>query len=700
MPRAAADEKKEDAPLTITLPAPLTHPFIAATPAELERLRAAYRAGAGDAYNAVAGMVKQADGFLAQPPNFPARGGQHERWYRCEKCQLSLGTSKEGKHVCPKCKAEYTGSPFDDVIFLRQHNRNFDQMRTAAWAYALTGERRYADYAAALLRGYAERYEKYEYHSTVSPDLGPTNLPYHLVSGGKVFSQTLDEAVTLCQDVAPAYDLIAASGALDAAGLAQVRDHLIRPMLKTVDGYKMGKVNWQTWHNAGMLWGGAVLGDEALVRKAISDSGNGFLFQLGTSLSADGAWYEDSWAYHFYALDALVIAAEGARRIGVNLWGDERLRRAFTLPAHYAMADGTLPRFGDSHSVSARGRGDHAELAYAATQDPALVAYLPGKPAWATVLVGRDPAAAGAAAPPPLTSEVFKASGHALLRASGPAGLTAAFTFAPYGGFHAHLDKLSFVLYGYGRELAVDPGRGQTYHMTVHKEWNRGTVGHNTVVVDGQPQKGTGGTLEAFRTNADYTAVLARCDGAYGGVLHRRLLVLSPRYLVVFDQLASEKTHTYDWLYHNHGSAPETDVALTPADFSGKRDGYQFMANVRAGASDAAVRVRFPQAKLTTHLLVAAAPATGVTAGDGPIQAITQRAQFAMLTRKGKDLLFAAVVEPVPEKEPPAVTAVAVEAKDGHFRLRVSDGDAPLDIYLDPKAASVKLMRGETALLE
>mgnify|MGYP002390824159 CR=1 FL=1 len=48
------------------------------------------------------------------------------------------------------------------------------------------------------------------------------------------------------------------------------------------------------------------------------------------------------------ALRALVETAEAARRLGMDLWADPRLRSTFTLPARYLMPDGTLPRFGDS----------------------------------------------------------------------------------------------------------------------------------------------------------------------------------------------------------------------------------------------------------------------------------------------------------------------------------------------------------------
>ncbi|HRR79697.1 MAG TPA: heparinase II/III family protein [Planctomycetota bacterium] len=634
----------------IALPKTLKHPVIAATPEELSRLRAALKA-AGPAHDAVAGVVRQADAALANPIAFPPRGGQHNQWYQCDKCQLALKTLDDTHHECPRCKTVYSGEPYDDVVYEHQHYANIRNASNAAWAYALTGEKRYADFAAKVLLGYAERYLQYPYHSASrSPS------PWTIISGGRLFEQTLNEAASLASDIAPACDLI--WDALSDADRAAIRDGLLIPMLKNMDKHKAGKGNWQTWHNAGMIAGGAVLGDLAWVEKAIAQPHNGFVEQMKVSVSDEGMWYENSWGYHFYTLHAMTLIAEYARRLGIDLWSHPTLRKMYTLPVHYTMPDGSLPRWGDDVHASARGAGWLMEYAYAATKDPDLLPLLAQSPTWQSVMLARDPSTK--AEPPLLTSKVFPSAGHAILRTKGEAGLAAALTFGPYGGYHGHLDKLSFVLFGHREELGVDPGRAasQAYRLPIHRNWYKPTLSHNAVLVDKQPQRPAEGKLELFTANDEYAAVAASCDTAYPGVTHKRLLVLTPTYLLILDQLASDKPRRFDWVYHNRATAIECDAAKEPGKAPDGFLGMEYVQNIRAGATDGSIRAQFPGKTVTTHLTMAAAPGAEVLVGDGPCASVLDRVPMIAVTQQGASAMFAAVIEPVLSGRKPGVTTV------------------------------------------
>jgi hypothetical protein len=99
---------------------------------------------------------------------------------------------------------------------------------------------------------------------------------------------------------------------------------------------------------------------------------------------------------------------------------------------------------------------------------------------------------------------------------------------------HGHADALSFVLYGGGRPLIVDPGV-YTYEEGSWRDYFRSTGVHNTISVDGQDQCVFWG---AFRVAHPYGARLVEWSdnhltGAHDGygrlarpVHHRRTLSL------------------------------------------------------------------------------------------------------------------------------------------------------------------------------
>ncbi len=657
-------------PPAITVPRIPSHPAIACSHAELQRLRTAYH-GSGPAHDAIASIVATADRALRQPVHFPPRGGQHNQWYQCDKCQIALQTIDATHHRCPRCKTVYSGEPYDDVVFSRVHGRNLQNMLEAAWGYAITGKPEYARYAREVLLGYAARYRKYPYHSASRSLIGWASR-----SGGHLYEQTLTEASAFVRTIAPAYDLIHDWSGLTAADHDQIRSGLLLPILQNIDRNHAGKSNWQTWHNAAFIWGGALLGDAAWVRKAITDPRNGFVFQMNTSVTADGMWFENSWGYHFYTLSAMVQIAEVARHLDMDLWSHPALKKMFTVAFQYVMPNGRFPRFGDDVNTSIDSMSGVLEYAYHAYGDPAMRPYLTVRPTRASVMFGRP--VIHAASPPRLGSHVFHAAGHAILRTDGQPNLAAAMTFGPYGGFHGHLDKLSFVFFGYKQELAYDPGRArsQAYRLPIHRDWYKATLGHNTVLVDQKSQKPAAGHLDFFAANDHCAAVVASCTDAYPGVCQHRLLYMTRTYLLVVDQLDSDTRHRFDWTYHHRAAriqcaAADQSVAALGADYAGQ----EYVAHIEQGRTDAPVHAAFVDKNVTTYLTAAAAPATTVYTGDGVGASVVDRVPMIMLTRHARNTHYATVLEPVSMESGPEVTGVELHTQNGTLSVVVHRGN-------------------------
>jgi rubrerythrin len=320
-------------------------PVIAATATELSHLKAAW-ASNGPEHDILAKRFRRADDAIAKGLSFPPEGGQHNQWYQCDSCQRGLVTIDAHHHKCPICGRIYSGFPYDNVLYNHRHGENIARAEDAAWAWAVTGERKYSDFAAAVLTGYAERYLKYPMlhtsvnDKTVDVEAGK-NTKY--ITAGHLQSQTLDEA-NLMIPVTISYDLIYNSPSLAGQQKSDIENNFIRAMAECVNVYKSDKSNWQTWHNAALLYAGAVIGDENMIRQALTDKENGFTAQMKISIMPEGMWYENSWGYHYYTLSAMTRIAEGTRRLGFNVYNFPPLKKMYLIAFDYLMADGSLPR--------------------------------------------------------------------------------------------------------------------------------------------------------------------------------------------------------------------------------------------------------------------------------------------------------------------------------------------------------------------
>ncbi|MBL8992448.1 MAG: heparinase II/III family protein, partial [Spirochaetia bacterium] len=347
--------------------------------------------------------------------------------------------------------------------------------------------------------------------------------------------------------------------------------------------------------------------------------------------------------------------------------------KMFFLPASYAMPDGLLPRFGDDPGTSARSYGPTMEAAYNAYLDPVLLRLLPQTNQWSSVFYGRNPEQA--AGDLPEKSELFRDSGHAILRAGGEKKLTSVFKFSRYGGFHDHFDKLSFVFYGCGAELGVDPGRAksQAYNLPIHTDWYKATLGHNAVLVNQKPQAAGDGELSLFAEVNGFALTEARLTAGFQAVSQRRLLFQSPEYLLVLDRLEAldDAPRTFDWVYHGTGESFDIQGLSTGAGWK-DYPGMEYVQDIRTGESSAGVRGTFTSTKAVTHLLMDAQSPTQILAGNGPLSSVNERVPLIIARRTGRSQIFLAALEPTPNGASPDLTALAWKKSGDDLVLEVT----------------------------
>ncbi|MBL8230105.1 MAG: heparinase II/III family protein [Bryobacterales bacterium] len=608
--------------------------------------------------------------FGLDTPAIPPEGGQWWHHYVCPVHGVRLAYSPPNTHRCPIDSRQFTGWPYDQVVYYERHGMLGTTARDLGLAYQLTGRIQYAQGAAAILKEYAAKYPTYALH-----DINNRTAR----SGARMGAQTLDESIWLIA-IAWAYDLIRNSGALTAEDQRTIERDLIRASAATVRGNDMNISNWQSWHNAGMAAAGFTLNDADLIRHAI-DGPSGFRFQMQRSVVDEGFWYEGAWGYHFYALDALTQTAEMATRNGIDLWTQEPvLTSLFRTPMRLMFPDGSLPMFNDTGALNLFSQSNLYETAYRRAPDPSFLSILNrGR--------GRGALLWGAEELPPVSnasgqaqkSEIFESAGFAVLRTPS-SDHTVMMKFGPHGGGHGHYDKLGIISYANGGPMAHDPGT-QAYAAPTHATWDKTTVAHNTMVVDEQQQREAAGKLLWWQVGEGFSAVSADAGPAYPQARLTRTLVNTGRYLLDISEATAtdSASHTFDWVYHNPGTV-KTDLALAPWNEFGRANGYQHLTGNRGATVNEPWKLTFdgtPTAPITYGTIWASTAEVRAKFEISTAQAFRGQASARAayeFSGAGYLLLTTPLLTGVPQEKPAALRMQVYGDGSGHrLTLRLHD---------------------------
>jgi hypothetical protein len=176
------------------------------------------------------------------------------------------------------------------------------------------------------------------------------------------------------------------------------------------------------------------------------------------------------------------------------------------------------------------------------------------------------------------TARVFPSTETAVMRSDWGDGAT--FLGVHTGGTvvpHSHLDIGTFTLIGRGERLIDDAGKWPYDHAAGFFDnsgprWDyeaNDTVGHNTVLVDGQGQvfaEGCEGRIVASEEGEDALTLIADVTDAYDGRLARfvrYVAFLKPDVVVVVDDLVANDASEFSWLLHTGGEATLNDTDWT-----------------------------------------------------------------------------------------------------------------------------------------
>lgn len=586
--------------------------------------------------------------------------------------------------------------------------------------YALTGERAYAEKAVKVLRRVAQVYPGY-----VPSDWTRFYLDYSNLQSGKLSGWKLHDAGTFLQ-LGTCYDLIYNSGCLTDADKTLIENGAFREALRlfTATSPQGCCINDGPSAMACGALLGVILGDHDAIKWAISPP-DGFVGFVHKYFFRDGFWKDGSFSYSGMTLGPLYATPEilqgysdpptykGADRYDrLDLRTDPILRKVYTAPLRVLRPDGTGPTISDS-TLNAHYQKQHAETNafwYPSERSQAILAHVFGgkydEDGSEYALFRRPPdASLKGVAPLDLSADslVEPGVGWGILRSGrGPDTAAVYLKYGVYGSGHGHPDKLNLDFYDNRTELITDLGYLGAGHGNT--AWNRCTLAHNTVMIDGQAQLAEDGELLAFAAGDGIQSIVGKGPAVYPqATRYERSVVLvdhgvGRRYLVDVFRVAGGKQH--DYVIHGAGptfTRPDGQWAPLEGELVTKEasGGGKWLSGIEQAVAtgDAAAEWREGADGVRVDLL--GQPETSLIHAIGPglrdrYDPWGKRDLHLLLARRaGPTNTYVAVIQAVRGATAPfRVAAAEVQSEHGDVRAVRVTGDNFEDLIVIGEAAS------------
>lgn len=416
-----------------------------------------------------------------------------------------------------------------------------EMMLRSARLYHLTGEKKYAEWSASQLDFYAEHYMEW--------------TPQRKDQGARLYWQSLD---------------VATSGFLyintvrlieDAISLTRKQfwwDHFFKPEADILnDGFHQIH-NIATWHRTSVAAFALVYHNEALWHQVI-DGQYGLREQIARGITDDFLWYEQSFHYNEYVVEALNDLYEIAglykrsSELASELVKSENLMLS---PIYLRFPNGTVPNPADGTGIETAPHDTFLASTYRVFPTTLGLETAQKQYNWNTLI---DPPQHS---PRPYTLPEVKslnmqASNMAMIR-KGPWQI-----YLHYGQLtasHSQAEALNYSVFYGNDDITHDPGT-TGYGSPYYKEYYTQGLNHNIPLIDGKgeipPKKG-----QLLRFSAEHGNMTALQPNYRPDAIAGRTLAIQGNNLVDIAQIKSRdgSIHALGLAFHIEGKAalPET----------------------------------------------------------------------------------------------------------------------------------------------
>ena len=472
-------------------------------------------------------------------------------------------------------RGDYAGT--ENYVFHRRYVCRKGLIKTAAFAYTLTKEEKYAKKLATFLLRLSDSERGYPY-----TEKGASHGP---VKEGLLF-----------QKAAVAYDAIHNSSVLTQKKHAQIQNTFRLFLEKAADKYTRNSMgNHTVSHITGAVMVSMVLKDFNYLKRFIDGPG-GIVDQIVNGVLDDGWYFETDTGYHMLVAEWFARVAFVLKPLGVDLFEyqiplDQRVEKAEAgrgragesyrdyrsirdmFDSMIRMSNYQAVVFANNKSGETKIGGAAFELAYYLSRESAY--------AWAINQherqghsSGNEESSAGGRGMysllygipelptvPDLRQNTATAhnAGLYVLRSPGRKGREEIQAVLKSGfklGGREHQDDASLLsLMRYGRSF-YNPRVGNVDRRI----WKRRSASHNMVIVNQGNQSGQNGAENLLHHNGElFTAAAAETHVTWDGlpVRQRRLIIVTDDYVIIGDHVkvleGRNEDHEFDWLIHPVG---------------------------------------------------------------------------------------------------------------------------------------------------
>lgn len=493
-------------------------------------------------------------------------------------------------HRCPICGKEYTGIKYDQCWRYTYRYNLMASLPKAALLYRVTKDRKYISYIERILNFYKESYLKFKLQAKGKV---VEDLTIDVGGASRIMPQGLNEAIMITK-ISFALELI--KDEISQEWIEDLYNNFFKHVIDILDKQRVRIHNIALWIGAAIASVGALLNDKSII-DSVYNGEFGVKNQIKYGFTKDGFWYEGSIHYNYFALEGVVTFFMIAKLNNYEIDKETLDSILFILkaPYEYSFKNLRLPNPNDGWpDLGLKTYSYIYYMAYATYRDELkeLLEIIEGnKDERTDVALSKTyyfenripleklvfgPEIEGKDIPDRRKSKLFSNSSFGMLRNNR---VNVFMKYGHYTESHIHPDKMNLEVMIDEKYLTRDlsnPG----YGSKMCNEWNRMTLSHNSVVIDGKNQNTVNaGKVEVFTD----TQMKAVNEEAYSDNTKfiREINLLERGYE---DNFTVETTNSKvkDWFFHlEEGIELKTSLTLEVADLGYNENGYQHLKEIK-----------------------------------------------------------------------------------------------------------------------